>query len=137
MSSMTQPPRPAGVRAPATVRPMVVSFSGRQHLVGEDVAGFRQPAGVEGLEAAFDQLADLGASAWPVVLDWLAFKVIFGGVARCSGRAMRHCFSLRLRVEPAVGSLAPVGGGNGGSGRNPLTKGTFPGDSSPFPDSQS
>ena len=65
----------------------------RQHLVGEDVAGLRQPAGVEGLEAAVDELADLGAAAWPVVLDWLAFKVIFGGVARCSGRAMGHCFS--------------------------------------------
>ena len=32
MSSMTQPPRPAGVRAPATVSPMVVSLAGSSIL---------------------------------------------------------------------------------------------------------
>ena len=32
MSSMTQPPRPAGVRAPATVSPIVVSLAGSSIL---------------------------------------------------------------------------------------------------------
>ena len=36
---------------------------GRQHLVGEDLARLRQPAGVERLEPVVDQLADLGAAA--------------------------------------------------------------------------
>ena len=44
----------------------------RQHLVGEDVAGLRQAAGVERLEAVVDEVPDLGAAARPVVLDWLS-----------------------------------------------------------------
>ena len=35
----------------------------RQHLVGEDVAGLGQAAGVERLESALDEVADLGAAA--------------------------------------------------------------------------
>ena len=41
----------------------------RQHLVGEDVAGLREPAGVERLEAVLDELPDVGAAARPVVVD--------------------------------------------------------------------
>ena len=90
ISSMTQPPRPAGVSAPATVSPMVVSLAGRQHLVGVDVAGLGQPAGVEGLESPVDQRADLGAPRRPVVTNLLSLEILTGAVARGSGRSVGH-----------------------------------------------
>jgi len=65
----------------------------RQHLVGEDVAGFGETPGVECLEPAFDQVPNFRAAAWPVIFDGLAFKVIFASLARGSGRAMRHSCS--------------------------------------------
>ena len=108
MSSMTQPPRPAGVvQAAGDCQPDGRVALRREHLVGEDVAGLGEPAGVEGLEAALDQLADLGASAWPVILDWLAFKVIFGGrgpVFRARDAAL---FQPPSTGRTGVRSLAP------------------------------
>ena len=63
---------------------------GRQHLVGEDVAGLRQASGVEGLEAAVDELADLGAAARPVVFDGFSREVLWRPVARRPGRSVGH-----------------------------------------------
>ena len=60
--SITQPPSPAGVIAPAIVRPIVVSLLRREHLVGEDLARLGQPAGVERLEAVIDQAAQSAGS---------------------------------------------------------------------------
>jgi hypothetical protein len=57
------------------------------------VAGLGETSCVERLEPAFDQVSNFRAAAWPVIFDGLAFKVIFGSVARGSGRAMRHSYS--------------------------------------------
>ena len=46
--------------------------------------------------------------------------------------SLQHCI-----VEDPKGELGAAGGRNRGRGRNSLTKGTFSGDSSPLPDSQS
>ena len=64
---------------------------GRQHLVGEDVAGLGEAAGVERLEAVVDEVPDLGAAAGPVVSDWLARQIVAGALARRTGRSMGHC----------------------------------------------
>ena len=61
-----------------------------QHLVGVDVAGLGQPAGVERLEAALDQRPDLGAPRRPVVADLFSLEKLAGTVARGSGRSVGH-----------------------------------------------
>ena len=60
---MTHPPRPAGVSAPATVRPIVVSLSGAS-IFSEKIwhASDIRP-GVERLEPLVHQVLDLGTSA--------------------------------------------------------------------------
>ena len=60
ISSMTQPPSPAGVSAPAMVRPMVVSWLFASILSLKIAAGLAQAGGVEGLEAFVDQPLDVG-----------------------------------------------------------------------------
>ena len=76
MSSMTQPPE-SGRRQGAGDREPDGRVVGRsEHLLGEDVAGLGQPAGVEGLEPAVDQVPDVGAAARPVVLDRFSRKVV-------------------------------------------------------------
>ena len=45
---------------------------GRQHLLGENLAGFRQAPGIERLEAVVDQVANLGAALRAIVRDRLA-----------------------------------------------------------------
>ena len=63
----------------------------RQHLVGEDVAGLGEAAGVERLEAAVDQLADVGAAAaaGSSVIGF-AREVAGRAVARRPGRSVGH-----------------------------------------------
>ena len=56
MSSMTQPPETRRGQGAGDRQPDGRVALRRQHLVGEDVAGLGEPAGVEGLEAALDQL---------------------------------------------------------------------------------
>ena len=62
----------------------------RQHLVGVDVAGLREPAGIERLEPAVDQLPDFGAAARPVILDGFSGEVVGFAVARRPGRSVGH-----------------------------------------------
>ena len=69
---------------------MVVSLAGREHLVGVDMARLGQPPGVERLEPALDQLADLGAARRPVVANLLSLEVMTWSVARGSGRSVGH-----------------------------------------------
>ena len=98
-SSMTQPPRPAGVRAPATVSEADRGLVGRvEHLVGENMAGLRQAPGVEGLKAVVDELSDGVAPARPVVFDRFSRKVVPGRLARRPRRSVGHTPS----------SIAPV-----------------------------
>ena len=60
---------------------------GREHLVGKDVARFRQPSGIEGLEAAVDQFPNLDAPPGPVIANRLALQILTGPMVRGSGRA--------------------------------------------------
>ena len=58
--------------------------------VGEDMAGLGQAACIEGLEAAVDELADLGAPARPIICDRFSSKVVRGAMARRPGRSVGH-----------------------------------------------
>ena len=86
ISSMTHPPSPAGVMAPATVSADGRVVLRQQHLVREDVTGLGQAAGVERLKPLVYQLPDLGAATRPVVADRLCLTEVVG--AAC-GRGRR------------------------------------------------
>ena len=70
-----------------------------EHLVGEDVAGLGQAAGIEGLKPAVDQLPDVGAAARPVVLDGFSRQVVGGFVARGPRRSVGHT---RFSIAPVT-----------------------------------
>jgi hypothetical protein len=70
---------------------------GGQHLVGVDVAGFGKAPRVDGLEAAVNQLTDVGAARRPVVSNLLALEELTRSVARRSGRPVRHS----VRIAPS------------------------------------
>ncbi len=61
----------------------------REHLLGVDLAGFRQASGIERLEAVVDQVTDLGAAARPIIFDDLAAEIITF-VARRAGCSVGH-----------------------------------------------
>ena len=99
---MTQPPSPAGVRAPAIVRPMVVSWAGSSiRSVKTRHASDRRPA-LNAWKPLVDQRADAGVAARAVAADRSALEVAGGrGVGR-PGRAVRH----RAIVAPARGATS-------------------------------
>ena len=70
--SMTQPPSPAGVIAPAMVSPMVVSCSGASIFSEKIAHASDKPRGVERLKSFVDEVADLLAPCRPVVPNRLA-----------------------------------------------------------------
>ena len=96
MSSTMQPPNPAGVKAPATVNPMVVSCSGSSILSAENPARFAQAGGVEGLEPLLNQLPHIGAATGTVVTDGSAGHVAGAPFTRGtrSTVTVRHAASL-------------------------------------------
>ena len=77
----------------------------RQHLVGENVAGLRQPAGVERLKSAVDQRPHVRAAARTVITNRGAFE-IWGG-SRSTGRSSlgvaRDALSTSRRAVGHVG----------------------------------
>ena len=53
-----------------------------EHLLREDMAGFREPSGVECLESPVDELAHVGTAPWPVVANRFAAQVILVRMGR-------------------------------------------------------
>ena len=93
---MTQPPRPAGVMAPAIVRPIVVSFSGASILSEKIWQASDRRAGVERLEAVVDQVANLGAALRAVVANRLAGQRFARRMPGRPGSAMRQGLDLLM-----------------------------------------
>ena len=91
--SITQPPSPAGVSAPATVSADRRVLLGIQHLFREDRARLGKPRGVERLKAFVDEMADFLAAFRPVVANRLAGQDVGAGTGG-TGRAIRHTWEI-------------------------------------------
>ena len=63
---------------------------GRQHLLGVDLRGLREAAGVERLKSLVDEMADLRAALRPVVADGFAGQNLLAGTPGRAGGTMRQ-----------------------------------------------
>ena len=62
-----------------------------QHFLSENLACLREPAGVERLKAAVDELANFRAAARPIITNRFSGKVVLRlAVARRPGRSVGH-----------------------------------------------
>ena len=83
-------PEPGGRQGAGNREPDGRVVGRSQHLLGEDVARLGQPAGIEGLKPAVDQVPDVAAPPRPVVLDRFSRQVVGGFMARGPRRSVGH-----------------------------------------------